>query len=67
MPIFDVLTINQKHLALVNIAKQKMNDNDVDSEDKTFLATFPKWRNYITKQLKMRTSLTSTTIEHIFE
>jgi hypothetical protein len=65
MPIFDVFTINHKHLALVTIAKQQQEVENVDDDD--ILRGYIKWRNYIRKQLKNNKSLTSTAVEHIFE
>ena len=65
MPIFDVLTINHKQLALVTIAKQKKQVVNVDDEH--LLSGYVKWRNHIRKQLKDNKSLTSMSVEHIFE
>jgi hypothetical protein len=65
MPIFDVLTINHKQLALVTIAKQ--NNQVVNVDDEHILRGYMKWRNYIRKQLKNNKSLTSMSVEHIFE
>lgn len=65
MPIFDVLTINHKQLALVTIAKQHKQVVNVDDEH--ILRGYVKWRNYIRKQLKNNKSLTSMSVEHIFE
>lgn len=65
MPIFDVLTINHKQLALVTIAKQQKQIINVDDEH--LLRGYVKWRNYIRKQLKDNKSLTSIAVEHIFD
>jgi hypothetical protein len=65
MPIFDVLTINHKQLALVTIARQHKQVVNVDDEH--ILRGYVKWRNYIRKQLKTHKSLTSIAVEHIFE
>jgi hypothetical protein len=65
MPIFDVLTINHKQLALVTIAKQQQEVVNVD--DDNVLKDYFKWRSYIRKQLKNAKSLTSTSVHHIFE
>jgi len=65
MPIFDVLTINHKQLALVTIAKQHKQVSNVDDEH--ILQGYVKWRDYVRKQLKDNKSLTSIVVEHIFE
>ena len=67
MPIFDVLTINHKHLALVTLAKQQQEINNVESENIHIMRAYNVWRNYIRKQLKDNKSLTSIAVEHIFE
>jgi hypothetical protein len=67
MPKFDVLTINQKHLAKVNVAKSNMNVNGISVNNSEFIWLFEKWKRYITKQLKENQSLNSVVVEHIFE
>lgn len=64
MPKFDVLTINQKHLAKVNVAKSNMSVNQPNND---IILSFQMWRRYITKQLRQTKGLTSLSIEHIFE
>ena len=67
MPQFDVLRINQKHLAKVNVARSNM----VFDNDKTFnnelIWSFQAWKRYITKQLKESKALTSIVVKHTFE
>ena len=65
MPIFDVIQVNHKQLALVTIAKQQKQIVNVDDEH--ILKGYVKWRTYLRKQLKERKSLTSIVVEHIFE
>lgn len=65
MPIFDVIQVNHKQLALVTIAKHQKQVENVD--DKHILKSYVKWRTYLRKQLKERKSLTSIVVEHIFE
>ena len=65
MPIFDVIQVNHKQLALVTIAKQQKQIENVDDEH--ILKGYVKWKNYIRKQLKERKSVTSIVIEHVFE
>jgi hypothetical protein len=65
MPIFDVIQVNHKQLALVTIAKQQKQIENVDDEH--ILRGYVKWKNYIRKQLKERKSVTSIVIEHVFE
>ena len=65
MPIFDGIQVNHKQLALVTIARQHKQVENVDDEH--ILRGYVKWRNYIRKQLKENKSLTSISVEHIFE
>jgi len=65
MPIFDVIQVNHKQIALVTIARKQKQIENVDDEH--ILRGYVKWRNYIRKQLKERKSLTSIAVEHIFE
>ena len=65
MPIFDVIQVNHKQLALVTIARQQKQIVNVDDEH--ILKGYIKWRTYLRKQLKERKSLTSIAVEHIFE
>jgi hypothetical protein len=66
MPIFDVLTINHKQLALVTIAKRQMQVVNVIDDD-SILKGYSKWRTYIRKQIKNNKSFTSTAVQHVFE
>jgi hypothetical protein len=65
MPIFDVIQVNHKQLALVTIARQQKQIENVDDEH--ILKGYVKWRTYLRKQLRERKSLTSIVVEHIFE
>ena len=65
MPIFDVIQVNHKQLALVTIARQHKQVNNVDDEH--ILRGYVKWRNYVRKQLKESKALTSICVQHIFE
>jgi hypothetical protein len=65
MPIFDVIQVNHKQLALVTIARQQKQIENVDDEH--ILRGYVKWRTYLRKQLRERKSLTSIVVEHIFE
>lgn len=67
MPQFDVLRINQKHLAKVNVARSNMvvdNDRTINNE---IIWSFQMWKRYITNQLKQSKALTSVRVEHTFE
>jgi hypothetical protein len=67
MPKFDVLTINQKHLAKVNVAKSNMAINQNEKFNHELIWSFQMWKRNITRQLKERKSLTSIVVEHIFD
>lgn len=67
MPKFDVLTINQKHLAKVNVARSNMAINQSEKINQEFIWSFQMWKRNITRQLKERKSLTSIVVEHIFD
>lgn len=67
MPKFDVFTINQKHLAKVNVARNDVNVSNETIEDNNLIFSFEMWRRYIRRQLKQSKALTSIVVEHIFE
>ena len=66
MPTFNVITINEKHLAKVNAEKKKCYiDDDMPSSD--LIWSFERWRKYIKNQLKSNKALTSIVVEHIYD
>jgi hypothetical protein len=67
MPKFDVLTINQKHLARVNVVRSEINVSKELINDTEDIWSFELWRRYIRRQLKETKALTSIVVEHIFE
>jgi hypothetical protein len=64
MPIFDVIQVNHKQIALVTIARQQKKIENVDDEH--ILKGYAKWRTYLRKQLRERKSLTSIVVEHVY-
>lgn len=66
MPQFDVLKINQKHLAKVNVARSNMVIDD-DKINHELIWSFQMWKRYITRQLKESKALTSIVVQHTFE
>lgn len=68
MPIFDIITINEKHLAKVNSVRKEVElRNECVHNSEISIASFIKWRKYIAKQLRTSKSLTSINVQHIFE
>jgi hypothetical protein len=67
MPQFNVIKVNQKHLAKVNVVKNDINIAKENINNDELISSFDSWRNYISQQLKESKSLTCITIEHIFE
>ena len=66
MPQFDVITINEKHLARVNAVRKDINVYHY-SQSTNDIGNFLKWKNYIKKQLANSKALTSIIVQHIFE
>ena len=74
MPIFDVLVINEKHLAKVNVSRQTMlneisNDiqiGNVMSTTRVKQLSFIQWQKYIRDTNKKTKSLHSVIIKRIF-
>jgi hypothetical protein len=67
MPQFDVLKINQKHLAKVNVARSNMVIDNSKTIDNELIWSFQMWKRYITRQLKESKALTSIVVEHCYE
>jgi hypothetical protein len=67
MPLFDVLRINQKHLAKVNVARNDINVSNERMNNNEDIYSFESWRKYIRRELKQTKALTSIVVEHIFE
>lgn len=67
MPLFDVLRINQKHLAKVNVARNDINVSNERINNNEDIYSFQRWRKYIHRELKETKALTSIIVEHIFE
>lgn len=63
MPIFNIIRVNQAHLAKVLTVRREK--TDVLPIGNTDISGFIKWREYIQKQNRKRTSKLSATIEHI--
>lgn len=66
MPQFNVLRINQTHLAKVIAAKSKAPQTN-EVADNSAIVSFMRWRNYIRKQLTSNKTLTSSLIVHTIE
>lgn len=66
MPVFNILHINQSHLAKVIAAKRNHATTDEVMSNKT-VTNFMRWRNYIRKQLTRSKALTSCKIIHTIE
>lgn len=66
MPVFNVLRINQTHLAKVMVAK-KSERQTKETADHGTIVGFMRWRNHIRKQLTTDKALTSCEVLHIFE
>ena len=64
MPQFNVITINEKHLARVNAVRKQVS---VNFDYGTDINKFLKWRYYIVRQLENSKALTSIIVKHIFE
>lgn len=63
MPEFDVITINQTHLAKVMVARQTLPEPKQVNET-IDVTGFQRWKNYIRKTLKNSQTL-STSYKHI--
>ena len=66
MPNFNVLTINETHLAKVLCEKRSVKSINETLGDNNTIYSFIKWRNYVTKQIRDSKSLISLRVEHIF-
>lgn len=62
MPVFDVIRINQDHVAKVLVARQ---NQQITTNESNLIGGFNKWRKHIRKELKNSQRL-STHIEHVF-
>lgn len=60
MPIFNVIRVNQTHLSKVMVARQ---NHLQEYQTPVKIGDFQRWRNYIRKQLKSQ-SVLSSSIEH---
>ena len=64
MPVFDVITINEKHIAKVKIARAERDNIIQPIVDLVDSKAFLRWQNYVRKQDK---GLTTTSIVRIYE
>lgn len=73
MPVFDVLTINEKHLARVRVVR---NDNmiypvtiapNIQSTVGGHTLDLAKWHKHVAKQCNPKKHLTTAFINRIFE
>lgn len=62
MPVFDTIRINHDHIAKVIVERQ--NRPEPTDEEVQPVGNFNRWMNYIRKELKKKTIL-STNIEHV--
>ena len=62
MPVFNVIRVNQTHVAKVLVARQFLPEPTVT--DMVDIVGFKKWLNHIRKELKTSQQL-STITEHI--
>lgn len=67
MPQFDVLKVNQTHLARVLSEKRNGNLRNEQVVDNATILLFQRWKKYITKQLSERKALTSIVVINTFE
>lgn len=65
MPIFDVLRVDEKHIAKVKAARHYTQVDEI-FDDKMY-SDFIKWYNSITKVLSKQKSATSCVIIHTFD
>lgn len=65
MPIFDVLRVDEKHIAKVKAARS-LTEVDEIFDDKMH-SDFIKWYNSITKVLSKQKAATSCVIIHTFD
>ena len=65
MPIFNVLRINEKHLAKVKAVRHRVEVTETIESSKH--EEFVKWYKNISKQLSSQKALTSCSIIRIFE
>lgn len=64
MPVFNVLRINEKHLAKVRAVRNQV--EVTDRADKTIHEGFIIWRKSITEILATQKVLSSSKIVHLF-
>ena len=62
MPIFDVIKINQTHLAKVMVERQ--NRPDPTDDDIQPVGNFSRWLNYIRREVKKSNTL-SINVEYV--
>lgn len=62
MPVFDVIKINQSHIAKVMVERQ--NRPEPTNDEIVSVGNFNRWMNYIRRELKKGTTL-STNIEYV--
>ena len=62
MPVFNVLTINNKQIAKVKAAKQNL---EVDKVESNLVEQFNNWFQYISNELKTTKSTLSIKVRHI--
>lgn len=67
MPNFDVLRINQTHLARVLAEKRSVKSINESIADDKSITLFKRWQNYIRKELFNSKSQTSIIVEYIAE
>ena len=67
MPNFDVLTINQTHLARVLAEKRSVRSINEKVLDDKSITLFKMWQNYIRKELFNSKSQMSVVVEYVFE
>ena len=65
MPTFNVLRIDEKHLAKVKAARSRVEVSD--KADKNLQQDFLKWHKGIKKMLSNQKAFTSSIIVHTFE
>jgi len=67
MPNFDVLTINQTHLARVLAEKRSVRSINEKVLDNKSITLFKRWQNYIRKELFNSKSQMSVVVEYVVE
>lgn len=64
MPIFNVIHVDQTHIAKVLAVKRNSEVTETVPENTS--VEFMRWQNYIRKQLKETKGLLSSRVVHIF-